>query len=100
MIYSKKANFPYPLLTNDTTQYKQPLFDFDASLSDNNSYYIFNIKYEISSFFIRKLLQDGDATLYLIIKSKDNQFHEVPFGKKLFKSQKTDYILAQERHYN
>lgn len=75
MIYSKKANFPFPILTNNSFDYNDAEFEFDVTLSDNTDNYIFDISYTISSNFINELLRSKKARLILIIKSKDNQFH-------------------------
>lgn len=36
MIYTKKANFPYPVLMNFTNEYKDALFELDVDLRDNS----------------------------------------------------------------
>ena len=40
MIYTEKANFPYPLLTNNSPDYKNSIFDFDVDLNENTNEYI------------------------------------------------------------
>lgn len=75
MIYSKKANFPFPLLMNNSDDYINPEFEIDASLSDNTDSFILNVTYQISSSYIENLLTKKKARLILIIKSKDNQFY-------------------------
>ena len=75
MIYSKKANFPYPVLTNHSCEYADAEFEFDVMLSENTDVYRLEVEYKISSEFIRNLLSARKARLILIIKSKDNQFH-------------------------
>lgn len=75
MIYSKKANFPYPILMNNSDDYKNAEFEFDVSLQENTDSYIFKIDCHISSKFLLKLIRAKSARLLLIIKSKDNQYH-------------------------
>ncbi len=76
MIYTQDANFPYPLLVNGTSDYVDSLFDFEiTSLSENTDNYIFSISYEIKSGYLRQLIEEKKAQLFLIINSKDNQFH-------------------------
>lgn len=85
MIYTKKANFPYPVLMNFTDDYKDAEFECDVALKDDANDYMIEIDWEISSEFIRDQLESGNASLVLIIKSKDNQFHILPYGEKLHK---------------
>ena len=41
MIYTKPANFPYPVLTNFSTDYNNAEFEFDVDLKENKDNYIF-----------------------------------------------------------
>lgn len=82
MIYKKDANFPYPILTNTSNSYDNCSFILDINLEENTNEYIFEISYDITSPFIEKLLQNGQATLVLIIKSKDNKFFNLEYGQK------------------
>lgn len=77
MIYTQTANFPYPLLVNDTKDYIDPTFEFDVNLAENQADYAFSIDYTIGSDFLKNLIQENKASLILIIKSKDNQFHKL-----------------------
>ena len=83
MIYTKKANFPYPVLMNYTDDYQNAEFELDVNLRDNSDNYILDITWSVSSRFIQDLLKRGKAVLVLIIKSKDNQFFFLNYGKKL-----------------
>ena len=82
MIYKKDANFPYPILTNTSNSYDNCSFILDINLEENTNEYIFEINYDITSPFIEKLLQNGQATLILIIQSKDNKFFNLEYGQK------------------
>lgn len=82
MIYTKKANFPYPILMNFTDDYLDPEFELDASIRDNTDQYTIDITWKVSSSFIKGLLNSGKADLILIIKSKDNQFHKLGHARK------------------
>lgn len=75
MIYKKSANFPYPLLTNNSESYVNCEFSLDIDLTENSSDYRFWIKYIINSDFINSLLTSGQAQLVLVIQSKDNKFY-------------------------
>ena len=77
MIYTKKANFPYPVLMNFTDDYLDSEFELDVTIRDNTDEYAIDITWKISSDFIKGLLKTGKADLILIIKSKDNQFHKL-----------------------
>lgn len=78
MIYTKEANFPYPLLRNNSDDYCDAAFNLDVSLSENQENYLLQIESEISSDFLKKLIQKKQARLLLVIKSKDNQYHILP----------------------
>lgn len=85
MIYKKDANFPYPLLTNTSNSYDGCNFVLDIELNENTYEYIFQIKYDIESDFIKKLIRDNKAQLILVVQSKDNKF----FNLKLNENVKT-----------
>lgn len=85
MIYKKDANFPYPLLTNTSNSYDGCNFVLDIELNENTYEYIFQIKYDIESDFIKKLIKDDKARLILVVQSKDNKF----FNLKLNENVKT-----------
>lgn len=105
MIYSKKANFPYPVLANNSCGYKGAEFEFDVILKENASSYIFEVEYKISSGFIRGLLNSRKALLLMVIKSKDNQFHvlssqdrpivEIPRSRLTLSSKTTLQLMIQ-----
>ena len=82
MIYTKKANFPYPVLMNFTDDYLEPEFELDVMIKDNTDEYVVDITWKVSSDFIKNLLRTGKAELILIIKSKDNQFHKLDYTRK------------------
>lgn len=81
MIYTKKANFPYPILMNYTDDYKDAKFELDVTLRDNADDYIMDISWKINSDFIKKQLKSENASLMLIIKSKDNQFYKIKYSQ-------------------
>jgi hypothetical protein len=74
MIYNKDANFPYPILNNESKSYKNSFFKLDVDLKEYHENYIFVLEYNISSFFIIDLLKDSKANLYLVIVSQDSKF--------------------------
>lgn len=82
MIYKKSANFPYPLLTNDSNAYEDCEFLLDINLMENSNSYRFGIEYKIKSEFINSLLKAGQAKLVLVIQSRDNKFFYVELGDK------------------
>lgn len=83
MIYTKKANFPYPILMNFTDDYFNPEFEFDVAIRDSTDEYVLDIKWKVSSDYIKGLLNSKKASLVLVIKSKDNQFYKLESEKKL-----------------
>lgn len=82
MIYTKKANFPYPILMNFTDDYFNPEFEFDVAIRDSTDEYVLDIKWKVSSDYIKGLLNSKKASLVLVIKSKDNQFYKLESEKK------------------
>ena len=95
MIYKKDANFPYPILTNTSNSYDNCSFILDIDLQENTNEYIFEIKYDITSPFIEKLLQNGQATLVLIIQSKDNKFFNIEYRQKTKSISKSRISLSK-----
>ena len=95
MIYKKDANFPYPILTNTSNSYDNCSFILDINLEENTNEYIFEINYDITSPFIEKLLQNGQATLVLIIQSKDNKFFNIEYGQKAKSISKSRISLSK-----
>lgn len=95
MIYKKDANFPYPILTNTSNSYDNCSFILDINLEENTNEYIFEINYDITSPFIEKLLQNGQATLVLIIQSKDNKFFNIKYGQKTKSISKSRISLSK-----
>lgn len=82
MIYTKKANFPYPILMNYSNDYQDGEFELDITLRDNAEDYIIDISWNVSSNFIKNQLKEKKASLVLIIKSKDNQFYLLEYLEK------------------
>lgn len=95
MIYKKDANFPYPILTNTSNSYDNCSFILDVNLEENTNEYVFEINYDITSTFIEKLLKNGQATLVLIIQSKDNKFFNIEYGKKTKSISKSRISLSK-----
>ena len=95
MIYKKDANFPYPILTNTSNSYDNCSFILDVNLEENTNEYIFEINYDINSSFIEKLLKDRQATLVLIIQSKDNKFFNIDYGQKTISISKSRISLSK-----
>lgn len=94
MIYTKQANFPYPLLRNGSEDYKDAEFNLDIELEEVEDNYSLKIKSEISSTFIKQLIMEGRARLLLIISAKDNQTYELQTlgEEQLFISKKKLYF--------
>lgn len=97
MIYKKEANFPYPLYTNTSTSYENPLFELNINLSENTDNYIFVIDYSISSRFICELLQQQKANIYLVIQTKDTKFYQLNRGESSVEIPKNRIALTKGR---
>ncbi|MEF2093288.1 hypothetical protein V3595_01255 [Bacillus sp. CFBP9009] len=95
MIYKKDANFPYPVLTNTSTSYENSSFLLDVKLEENTNDYRFEIEYEISSAFIKELIETGDAVPILIIQSKDNKFYRLEQNQKAIEVPKKRVSLSK-----
>ena len=95
MIYKKEANFPYPLLTNTSDSYEQFQFTLDIDLQENTEYYHFNVKSEIESPFLKKLIQSRQAKIILVIQSKDNKFYDVKLNEDQIIIPKTRLSLSK-----
>lgn len=74
MIYKKAANFPHPVLSNDSNSYVAPEFIFEVTFHETNDNYVFGIEIESLPPFLQTLLDAGQARLVFIIQSKDNMF--------------------------
>lgn len=77
MIYTKTANFPYPILSNDSDDYVDAIFNLDLEIIENTTEFIIKVNSEISSMFIVNILKEKRAKMMLVIKSKYNQFFEI-----------------------
>lgn len=74
MIYKKAANFPHPVLSNDSNSYVAPEFIFEVTFNETNDNYVFGIEIASLPTFLQTLLNAEQARLVFIIQSKDNLF--------------------------
>ena len=82
MIYNKDAVFPYPVLSRTVHSYQENYFTFDVNVTDGDELsYEFTLEYKISSPFLTRLLEEGIATLMLIVQSGDNYFERLSYGQ-------------------
>ena len=93
MIYKKDANFPYPVLTNTTTAYKNPSFTVDVALEENTNNYRFTLDYDISSEFIKQCIQQRKASVVFIVQSKDTRFVKLMPGQTFVDIEKSRISL-------
>lgn len=83
MIYKKAASFPYPVLSNTSSNYTESEFNFDVvNLNEDIEFYNFEISFDLTSDFVKQLLSSGKASLVLIIQSQDNYVVEIKEGDK------------------
>lgn len=96
MIYTKRANFPFPLLTNTSDDYKKPKFDLDIELEENTNEFILSINADLSSTFIKKLIREKRAQMVLIIKSKDCKYYYLEGIKSTLRIPKNKLSLGKK----
>lgn len=77
MIYKKDANFPYPLITETALAYVDSAFQISVGFEEDKDVYRFNINRELTSAFVRSLLENGAAEYLLVIQSKDTKFYKL-----------------------
>lgn len=95
MIYKKEASFPYPVLSNTSTNYKENDFILDvANLTENEDMYTFEFSYEITSSFVNHLLSAGKANLIFVIQSQDNFFKILKKEEKIVSVPKNRLSLS------
>lgn len=66
---------------NFSNDYQKSEFELDVTLREDTDNYIMDMEWNISSDFIKNLLKQEMASLVLIIKSKDNQFHVLEYSE-------------------
>lgn len=97
MIYKKDASFPYPILSNTSSSYVDNAFTFDVvDLKETNDDYIFELKYEIGSNFIKNLLRLEKVCLNFVIQSKDNIFKRLDNDERKVKISKNRLTLNEK----
>ena len=97
MIYTKKANFPYPVLMNFSNDYLEDEFEFDVQLKDDIDEYILEVEWKMSSTFIEDKINRDKADVILIVKSKDNQFYILGKNKNDVKKIKRSRLCLSSR---
>lgn len=77
MIYKKDANFPYPIITETSLAYKDCVFQINIGFEEDGDVYRFKINRELTSDFVKGLLEQGLAEYLLVIQSKDTKFYRL-----------------------
>lgn len=77
MIFDKEASFPYPILSKFTDDYVNAKFIVKVDVQDSQNDFIFKIEYELTSSFIKDLIDKKWAIIYVLIQSKDSKFFEL-----------------------
>lgn len=95
MIYKKNANFPYPVLTNDSHTYAESNFILDVSLEENSGFYRFLFNYDLDSPFLSRLIKENKAQLIFIIQSRDNKYFLVNHRETFIDIPKTRLSLSK-----
>lgn len=77
MIYKKDANFPYPIITETALSYVGSTFQISVGFEEDEDVYRFTINCELTSAFVRSLLESGAVEYLLVIQSKDTKFYKL-----------------------
>lgn len=93
MIYTKNANFPYPILSPTSDQYRDRYFNLEVEVSEDTEFIYFDFTYEIDSPFINQLIQEEKAQMILIIQTRDSKFYRLSPQDKQIKIAKTRISL-------
>ncbi|MGL5125690.1 MAG: hypothetical protein ACRC6U_06840 [Fusobacteriaceae bacterium] len=83
MIYTEDASFPYPIISSNSSDYTNNNFFFDIDVKSNNDFYSLELKIQLESSFLTKLLESEKIEYYVIIKTQDSSFYKVPSNKIL-----------------
>lgn len=82
MIYgSKNANFTYPVLSNDTHDYRDPAFILDVEVQAVQDDFYVDFEVNLSSSFLKQKIKDGVASYYLVVQGKDNRLILLQVGQ-------------------
>ncbi len=84
MIYTKEASFPFPLLSNNSFDYINNIFNLDINLFQDNERYICHFIYKIESDFIKKLIKEKKIELIGLVKSQDNRFSKLDEEDRIY----------------
>lgn len=76
MIFKKEVNFPYPVLSQYTTDYPDSSFELDVNVFDLGKSYKFTIDYRLNSSFISSLLSIKKASIVAIFESIDSSYYQ------------------------
>lgn len=76
MIFKKDVNFPYPVLSPFTSDYKDSYFGINVDLEDHDSMYKFKVKMKLECRFLEELISAKRAKMFLVVESQDVKFYE------------------------
>lgn len=94
MICKSNSKFPYPILSNVNSGYKNCEFIFDIELMENVDIYGFKVEYNIESDFINNLINEKKAEILLIVQSKDSKYFKVKKNNDLIEIPKKRMSLS------
>ena len=78
--------YPYPILRNESIDYKTAVFNVRINKEIDNSSYTFKCEYTISSDYINKLVEEGKAKVGVIIKSNAvwfRNFYDITYNNTI-----------------
>jgi hypothetical protein len=67
MIFNKSTVYPYPIYSNSSLDYIDPLFNVQIELTEESSDYYINFTTTLDSEFLKALLARGFASMYIVM---------------------------------
>lgn len=105
MIFNKATVYPYPIYSNTSLDYVDPLFNVTVELTEEDQEYVMVLETELQSKFLQSLIAQGFASMYIVMTSSTTS-DLIPFEKELrFVKEKLDlgnkirfqlYIIAEK----
>lgn len=105
MIFNKSTVYPYPIYSNTSLDYVDPLFNVSIELTEEDKEYLMTFDMKLDSEFLKSLLERGFATLYTVMTTSTTS-ELLPFQRELrFRKDKLDlgnkiriqlYIIAEK----
>ena len=105
MIFNKSTVYPYPIYSNTSLDYVDPLFNVSIELTEEDQEYLMTFDMKLQSDFLKSLLERGFATMHTVMTTSTTS-ELLPFQRELrFRKEKLDlgnkiriqlYIIAEK----